>query len=387
MLNATLLEGQAPLGIALSGGSDSTALLVLLVEQLGAHSLRALTVNHGLREAAAQEAEQAKGLCASLGVEHDTVTLDLQDGPDLQARARDARYEALSTWACEKGMSAIALGHTQDDVAETFLMRLARGSGVDGLAQMPDAFTRNGTHFLRPLLASKRVDLQTLLRTHEITWSEDPSNSDPRFTRVQMRKAQAQLDALGMTIERLAQTAHWMRAASQVLEHAADTWIANHAWAEHGDAVFDHAALRTAPEETACRVLSRVLCGISGNPYRPRLNALNDLLHIETATTLHGCLAYKYKGNLRITQELNAITQQNSRWTITGPLEPTHHIAPLGEMGIKHCKNWRETALLPRRSLLSSPAIWYKDQLIAAPLGDPRSEWSATTPNPLHLPN
>jgi tRNA(Ile)-lysidine synthase len=385
MLNSALLQGHTPLGIAVSGGSDSTALLVLAIDALGAENLTAVTINHGLRNAALEEAKHVGELCAKLGVSHDIVTLCLQDGGDLQARARTARYEALSTWAKDNGIYALALGHTKDDVAETFLMRLARGSGVDGLAQMTVRFRRNDTEFLRPLLQASRDDLQSMLTLRQIGWSEDTSNQDPRFTRVQMRQAQPQLDALGLTSERLVQTAHWMRAASIVLEQAADDWITKHAWPEHGDAVFDLVALQAAPEETAYRVLTRALCNISQNPYRPRLDAVKDLFKGTSATTLHGCLIYPHKGTLRLTRELNAVTSMEPRWTLVGPLDQNHAIAPLGESGLSQMKDWRETALLPRRSLLASPAVWKHNILIAAPLAQPHQDWSASAPNPLHL--
>ncbi|WP_293449190.1 tRNA lysidine(34) synthetase TilS [Planktotalea sp.] len=385
MPNLTLLQGHVPLGIALSGGSDSTALLVLAVDALGPENLRAVTIDHGLRNTAVEEASRAGEMCKSLGVSHDIVTLNLQDGGDLQARARAARYEALSDWAKRVGARALALGHTKNDVAETFLMRLARGSGVDGLAQMTERFTRNDTLFLRPLLQASRGDLQSMLTARQIGWSEDPSNQDPRFKRVQMRQAHPQLDALGLTSERLAQTAHWMRAASIVLEHAAQDWIAKHAWPDHGDAVFDLAALHAAPEETAYRVLTCALCNISENPYRPRLEAVKGLFKEASATTLHGCLIYPHKGTLRLTRELNAVTSTDPRWVIKGPFGQDHSISPLGANGLTQVKDWRKTALLPRRSLLASPAVWKHEILIAAPLAQPHQDWSASAPNPLHL--
>lgn len=385
MLDGALLAKDMRLGIALSGGSDSTALLMLAAEHLGAGNLAAITVDHGLRRAAADEAKQAKALCETLGIPHEIVTLQIQDGADLQARARSARYNALADWALRGQLTAVALGHTQNDVAETFLMRLARGSGVDGLAQMANRFSCAGVTFLRPLLNAKREDLRAYLRARDISWSDDPSNRDTRFTRVQMREAQAQMDALGLSTQRLAQTAQWMSRAAEVLDQAADDWIAKHAIAEHGDAVLDPAALRAAPKETALRVLARILCAISQNPYRPRLNALEELLNSDSANTLHGCLSYTHKGKLRITQELSAITPENNRWTLEGPFLAGHTIAPLGEKGLSQCDNWRETALLPRRSLLASPAVWNGKTVIAAPLAKPDSKWRAAVQDPLHL--
>ncbi len=385
MLNRTLLEPHMPLGIALSGGSDSTALLVLAVEALGPANIKAVTVDHGLRPEAAEEAKAAGQVCKRLGVSHDILTLELDAGSDLQARARAARYAALSSWAQRSGIGAIALGHTKNDVSETFLMRLSRGSGVDGLARMAETFERGGIRFLRPLLEASREELRDLLKEGAIAWSDDPSNEDARFTRVQMRQAQDQLSELGLTPDRLSQTAKWMQAASDVLEQAAEAWIARHAKADHGDAIFERTALLAAPKETALRVLSRALCNISGNPYRPRLSALEAALESGSATTLHGCLAYICEGNLRITREFNAIVGDEQRWTITGPRLDRFEVAPLGETGLAQIKGWRDTALLPRRSLLASPAIWQGNSLVAAPLARPDPKWKAEAKDPLLL--
>ncbi|WP_293445072.1 tRNA lysidine(34) synthetase TilS [Planktotalea sp.] len=387
MLNTDLLHGNVPLGIALSGGSDSTALLVLAVDAFGAENLQAITIDHSLRAAAQAEARQAAKLCASLGVPHTTRTLALKDGPNLQARARNARYMALGDWARAQlnSISAIALGHTKDDVSETFLMRLARGSGVDGLATMPEYFQRAGMVFKRPLLAASRAELQVMLNKRGIKWSEDPSNQDPRFTRVKMRQAQTTLDTLGLYSDRLSQTADWMRAASEVLNNAADNWIKTHAYTEYGDVVLDLKALRIAPKETAFRVLTRALSTLSGNPYRPRFSALSELLHSDVARTLEGCLIYHHKGTLRLTREVNAIENIEHYWQINGPLAPSHRITPLGENGLKQCDGWRNTALLPRRSLLSTPAIWLDGALVAAPIARPSTNWKVRATIPLHL--
>jgi tRNA(Ile)-lysidine synthase len=398
LLNTSLLTGDLPLGIAVSGGSDSLALLILCAGRLGAENLRAATVDHGLRTAAADEAAEVAKLCAQLGTPHQTLNIDLAKGPNVQARGRTARYAALATWAQDQRISAVALGHTRDDVAESFVMRLARGSGVDGLAQMPETFTRDGTLFLRPLLNAQRHDLQTLLTERGIPWASDPTNTDPSYTRSRIRNANAELAALGLTPDRLAQTAQWMQAAREVLESAAETWITRHARHDHGDAILDPAALNAAPKETAHRVTARILCNISGNPYRPRNAALGQTLAtVEQgrAVTLHGCLLYLHRGKLRITREAQAAQaaqptqagapEWDNRWTISGPLKSQFHIAALTQSGLNQLDNWRDTALLPRQSLLASPAIWQGETLVAAPLAQPHPDWQAAARNPLHL--
>ena len=120
-------------GVAVSGGSDSVALLLALRKFLPKENLKAVTVDHGLRTEAALEAEWVGQLCSTIGVEHNILkAVDLVPGPNLQARARDVRYSLLAKWG--QSCDILCLGHSQTDVAETFLIRLARGSGVDGLA-------------------------------------------------------------------------------------------------------------------------------------------------------------------------------------------------------------------------------------------------------------
>jgi tRNA(Ile)-lysidine synthase len=129
---AALRRNCAPFGLAVSGGPDSMALLLLAHAALPG-AIEAATVDHGLRAEAAAEAEFVASICASLGVPHVTLGVRLAPG-NLQSEARVARYSALADWACERGIGAIATAHHADDQAETLLLRLGRASGVAGLA-------------------------------------------------------------------------------------------------------------------------------------------------------------------------------------------------------------------------------------------------------------
>ncbi|MEM8699192.1 MAG: tRNA lysidine(34) synthetase TilS, partial [Pseudomonadota bacterium] len=179
---------KAPLGIALSGGADSTALALIAARALGAEALRAATVDHRLRPESREEAEVAGRIAASLGIPHEILTWQEahqdraptgEGGGNLQARARMARQGLLTDWARAHRLSAVLLGHTMDDQAETVLMRLERGSGADGLAGMAARVEIGGMVWLRPLLDLRRADLRDLLRAEGLDWTEDPSNQDP----------------------------------------------------------------------------------------------------------------------------------------------------------------------------------------------------------------
>jgi tRNA(Ile)-lysidine synthase len=182
---------------ACSGGADSTALLhvlALLRRRLG-HQLCAVGVDHGLRADAAAELEQAAQLAASLAVPFVTERLAVEPGANLQARAREARFGALGRVAVERGASCVATGHTADDRAETFLLRLLRGAGPRGLAVLPPMAPWPGgegperaLRLVRPLLLGRRSDVLGHLERSRIGHAEDPSNRDERFLRVRVRR-------------------------------------------------------------------------------------------------------------------------------------------------------------------------------------------------------
>ena len=145
--------GSGPLGVAVSGGGDSVALLLMLATVARGRPLAAVTVDHGLRPESGDEAAAVEALCAARGIPHATLRWNGWDGAgNLQDRARQARRTLIGAWARANGIGAVALGHTLDDQAETFLMRLARGSGVDGLSGMAPATRAEGVLWLRPLL-------------------------------------------------------------------------------------------------------------------------------------------------------------------------------------------------------------------------------------------
>ena len=189
-----LVDPSMPIGLAVSGGPDSLALLILAAEARPS-MVEAATVDHALRPEGRQEAEQVAAFCEKIGVLHRILTVDWDAKPEtaIQERARAARYRALGEWARERNLSALLTAHHLDDQAETFFMRLARGAGVRGLAGMRRLMNVPGATLalVRPLLGWRRSELEAICALADVTPARDPSNDDERFERVRMRRALA----------------------------------------------------------------------------------------------------------------------------------------------------------------------------------------------------
>ena len=363
-LDALLTEPDGPIGVAVSGGGDSMALLAMAAR--AGLNLVAATVDHGLRPAAADEARMVARFCRDAGLRHDILPItDLAAGPNLAARARAARYDALVAWVDLRGVRTILLGHTRDDQAETVLLRLARGSGADGLAAMRPARDWRGIRWLRPTLDLDRTALRDWLRANRIAWIDDPTNDDPSFDRVRVRRAMGDLAALGLTRDRLAATARLLARQCEVLE-AAGADLARSAMRPGalGEIYLDPAALGAALTDTALRVLADALIAVSGAPYRPRLQALEDMLARATGpdfrgATLSGCTLAPHGDRIMVCREPAAMRPTplepglwDGRWNVDTQAGQDLWIAPLGEDGLQ-----RATREL-RRTRQPAPPGW-----------------------------
>ncbi len=390
--NLPHVDPNATYGVAVSGGSDSTALLLLAIEwadRVGV-KIAAATVDHGLRPEAADEAAEVGALCQSKGIPHETLKWDgHSDSGNLQSNARSGRYALLRQWAVLNGIPFVLLGHTQDDQAETLLMNLARGSGVDGLASIPNVVPGDVT-FLRPLLRVRREVLRDFLQKQGVAWVDDPSNDDPRFDRVKARQMMAHLSELGLTAERLAQTAAHMRLARLSLTAHAVNFANDHVQADGPDLLLREDALMIGRSDTEGRVLSAAIQWIGGQVYRPRYKALVDTASgvlIGETRTLSGVVLQPEGQHVRLRREVaqtNAMHLNDAqadiiwdnRWVISGTIAQTElHVAALGE-AISQIDGWREIGL-PRLSLMATPAIFQGETLISAPVAGLQNGWKA----------
>ena len=210
------------IGIAVSGGPDSLALL-LLAAAARPGLVEAATVDHGLRAESRAEAEMVARICTELRVPHEILVAEWSEPPStaIQERAREARYRLLAGWLVEQKLKALATAHHADDQAETILMRLNRGSGLRGLAGMRRKSIVPGSRIplLRPLLDWQCAELEQLCAAAGIEPAVDPSNSDEQFERVRIRKALA--NAEWLSPEALARSAAHLASADEAL-----AWVA-----------------------------------------------------------------------------------------------------------------------------------------------------------------
>ena len=366
------------LGVAVSGGGDSVALLHLLAHLPNAPALHAVTVDHRLRPESADEIRMVTDLCGGLGIECTALRWD--EGPgagNLQARARDARYRLIGSWATQHSIGTVALGHTLDDQAETVVMRMARASGVGGLAAMRPVREVAGLRFVRPLLSIARHELREYLLEHGINWCEDPGNDDPRFERTRVRRTLPQLGKLGIGATVLARIATHMAQADDALEtYALDAGL-RVAHTHLGDVVFDGTGFDDLPEEIRRRLLTKALTWVAKPGAPPRGASLVKVLRAvrnRKTATLVGCVVYPCRDSFRVGREFAAVRDLRvafpeiwDRWRLSGPAPPGSEIAALGPEGLAQCGDWRRLNT-PRPALLAGPAIWRGSELIAAPL-------------------
>ncbi len=245
-----LVPTDTRLGIAVSGGPDSLALL-LLAAAARPGMVEAATVDHGLRREARQEARFVASICKQLALPHHILHARVAPGASLQAQARTARYRVLGAWGIECDLGAIASGHHADDQAETLLMRLARGAGLSGLAATRRRrVLEPGVTLVRPLLDWRRAELRDIVAAASLTPVDDPTNRDPSHDRTRFRGLLATSDWADP--ERLASSARWLADADEAIEWAMESLVRDRLTQDRLGAAIDPHAL---PRELQRRLL------------------------------------------------------------------------------------------------------------------------------------
>jgi tRNA(Ile)-lysidine synthase len=382
--------------LAVSGGSDSMALLHLAVrwaKSIGADApqISVAIVDHGLRSGSRDEAQSVSTAVRALGLEAAILTCR---GPKpeqgVQEWAREKRYELLASHAAAQGSApcAIVTAHTRDDQAETLLMRLARGSGPDGLQGM--RLRRRLTSSLdvfvvRPLLTVSRAELRSFLSANGVDWIDDPSNQDPRFERVRLRGAAHALHGVGLTPKMLALAAQRQQRAVAALEAATDDLAAVALNMHLGAFASLHTGhFRNAPAEIAMRLLGRVLTmfgGLSPPAELAQVERLALALCREPTTrvTLGGCEIRACERQIRVFREpgravfpiLDLDPGDEAIWDNRFHIRLKPDALPMTVrcLDAKSAEQLRRQAsssmILPARAAATLPSIWSGDALVA----------------------
>ncbi len=302
------------IAVGVSGGADSLALLFLLQNYINNYGgkLYAITVNHHLRPEADAETKYVADLLAKNGIRHEVLHWKhepVQSG--MENKARQARYELMFDWCKKNRCKILMTAHHMRDQAETFLMRLQRGSGVDGLASMAFVSPREDVLIVRPLLNFAPEDLRKFLQDKDIDWCEDASNSCDDFLRVRVRKMLPKLEKeWGLTVQKIASAATALNEAREYFSEQVESFIKNRCRLWYGGAwSFSPQMFASIHKEIQVRVLAELIKNVAKIDYAPEYSSLirlaKQLVKKDFAgATLGSCEFVKYNNRLWVIPEI-----------------------------------------------------------------------------------
>lgn len=319
--------------VAISGGVDSIVLLHLIITWTKKNNFSlpiALTVDHKLRPESQKEAEFVVNYAKELGVEESFILNWEKKGikGSVQAQARHARYKLLTEWCKDNNIKYLFVAHHKDDQAETFLLRLERGSGIDGLSSMDYKSYMNGICILRPLLDFSRSDIEEYAQSYGLKWVEDKSNQDVKYRRTLYRALLKASDNQEVLTGRISLAAMHMKRAAKALKHytrlALNDCINIH---DLGYIEIKFSQFKELPEEIALRIVLYSLMAIGGKCYKPRFSKLivifNEILQKNSAInrTFSGCIIKKHEENVLIIREASKIQEMTVNLPLKEPIE------------------------------------------------------------------
>ncbi len=301
-LDLSVYAEESDIAVGVSGGPDSMALAWLLHQWSLENkiNLHILTVDHGLRADSAYEAGAVGDAVKNWPLAQHRVLAWTGAKPEtrLLEEARRARYDLFSTYCRDHAINYLFIAHHQDDQAETFLFRLAKGSGLDGLSAMQRLQTLGGVTLVRPLLDVSKQELVDLCAAQNIPFVRDPTNEKTDYARPRLRAARAVLEEEGLTSKRLATTAMRLSRAREAFETIAGIVYEDVAQQTGAGVSLDRDKLHVWPEEIVLRVVLKAMKAIRGEAqaYPPRMEKVEELVRewmtggLEKTTTLGGCL-------------------------------------------------------------------------------------------------
>lgn len=303
--------------VAVSGGSDSMGLMLIANKwsKLNNSIITALTVDHGLRKKSSDEAKYVSKICSNYRIEHRIlVWKGEKPKSNIELKARENRYRLMSEYCIHNSIKYLLVAHHLEDQAETFFIRLFRGSGIDGLSSMDNMISIYDLNIIRPFLGIHKNQIKQYLIENNIKWIEDSSNQDEKFLRNKIRNFLESFDNTEEIVDRINFAIYEISKIKNIINKQVEK-IRNKSinFDPFGSCLIDKKKLMKEDEELALKILAQISMKISGKIYKPRLEKLKRLLnHIKTIYklkyTFYGCIFERYNDNLIIAyREYNSI--------------------------------------------------------------------------------
>lgn len=311
------------IAVAVSGGADSLALTLLLqdISLQKKIKLSAVTIDHKIRKSSATEARELGKILAKQKISHTILEIDHKKIPqkNIEAKLREERYELLHSFCVKNKIEFLFLGHHAGDVAENFLIRLFRGSGLDGLSTMKEASDYKKIKLVRPLLDFEKDDLKIFLVSKKIKWFEDETNDDEKFLRNKIRKFFESFEEKNLIQKRIKNATDEIASMRDLfddlmLDKAREVLEFN----KLGYFLINHEKLRKTEEKIALKILALVLMEVGGEVYKPRLEKLKNFYEYLVKNSeikprnFYGCMAKKFdEKHIVIFREGGSLAKKN----------------------------------------------------------------------------
>jgi len=307
------------IALAVSGGRDSLALMFLIKKWLGNNNFDkdvvVLTVNHQLREESNAECAEVALIAQGYGFHHKILIWHHENiKTSIQEKARNARYDLMINYLKENGIDTLITGHTLDDKIETFLMRLSKGSGLEGLKSIQTSRNLDGINLFRPLLNLTRDQTTKTLVSQNIGWIDDPTNADEKYERIKIRNNISTLEKLNISKDMLQLTLNRLGRAHEVISNITEKALLE---VLHFDSLgyvsLDYDILKAYPYEIIIKVFEKALIYVNGK--RVSLQSLervcSEVIQTRKPKTINGCVIYTKKNIIHITRENRDIESFN----------------------------------------------------------------------------
>ena len=387
-------EKPKTVALAISGGPDSMALALLMKDwgQTNNVRLKAFIVDHSLRATSASEAERTRVQLESLAIPAKVLVWEHAPiASRIHILARKARYELLTSACRAEGINSLFLAHQKEDQAETILMRIAKGSGIDGLSGIAAESEQNGIKFLRPFLSFSKERLIATCQAAKITFVSDPSNQSEKFARGRLRRVMPLLADEGLTVERLCDLGARAKDAKEALDYMTGELLRTASDRNLAGVIrIERKALISAPRAIALRALATCLQSIHHEDYGPEQLSLMRLLEelflptAMTPRTLHGSLLSLTEKHVIIMREYSVIKSELSvetgdeviwdgRWQVKLNALPTHKTYTLRSLGnpphniLDKCAPQLRDLVPQGRARASLPTLWHEENLFLIP--------------------